>query len=33
MRDPLDTEVANKLGPDGLPYIGVELDKGDPYFR
>ncbi|XP_035705824.1 DNA-directed RNA polymerase I subunit RPA2 isoform X2 [Folsomia candida] len=32
MRDPLDTEVANKLGPDGLPYIGVELDKGDPYF-
>jgi DNA-directed RNA polymerase I subunit RPA2 len=32
-RDPLDKEAAEKIGPDGLPYIGIDLEKGDPYFR
>lgn len=33
MTDPLDTEAAKKLGSDGLPHIGIELDNGDPYYR
>ena len=33
MLDPKDTERTEKLGPDGLPHIGIYLDKGDPYYR
>lgn len=32
MRDPSDTKLAEKVGPDGLPHIGIPLDKGDPYY-
>lgn len=32
MRDPLNTALEEKLGADGLPYIGTWLEKNDPYF-
>ena len=33
MLDPKDSVSGHKLGPDGLPHIGIFLDKGDPYYR
>lgn len=33
MRDPYKKELADSLGPDGLPHIGLKLSKGIPYYR
>jgi len=32
MIDPRNPDLCKKLGPDGLPHVGIDLDKGDPYF-
>lgn len=33
MLDPYKDGLADFLGPDGLPYIGLKLSKGTPYYR
>lgn len=32
VRDPAIPDLSEKLGLDGLPHIGIPLDKGDPYY-
>jgi len=32
VRDPSDTRLTEFMGVDGLPHIGVALEKGDPYY-
>lgn len=31
-RDPTKTNLADKLDSDGLPYSGITLQEGDPYY-
>lgn len=32
MRDPYKEDLVDSLGLDGLPYIGLKLSKGTPYY-
>jgi hypothetical protein len=34
MRDPdsPNPNLVEKVGEDGLPHVGIPLDKGDPYY-
>jgi hypothetical protein len=32
MSDPTNLDIMEKVGLDGLPHVGVELNDGDPYY-